>query len=339
MKIARLAATALAGLCLTSLAHAGQTLDTVKKRGFVQCGVSTNLPGFAFTDSKGEWQGVDVDTCRAIAAAVFGDAKKFKVVPLTTQARFTALQSGEVDVLTRNTTQTMSRDTTLGLIGVGVNFYDSQGIMVTKDANVTSARDLSGATICVLPGTTTELNLTDWFRGLKMPFKPVLLDTVDETKRAFAAGRCDGITMDKSQLALTRINFGNTDKYVILPEALSKEPLGPMVRQGDEAWFNVVRWSLNALLEAEEYDLTSKNVDEAVKANTAPNIQRILGTIPGMGKGLGLDDKWAYNIIKQVGNYGEVFDRSLGDGSPMKLERGLNALYTKGGLMYGWPIR
>lgn len=339
MKIIRLAAAALVGLSLAGLAQAGQTFDAVKKRGFVQCGVSTNLPGFAFTDSKGEWQGIDVDTCRAIAAAMFGNATKFKVVPLTTQARFTALQSGEVDVLTRNTTQTMSRDTTLGLIGVGVNFYDSQGIMVTKDANVTSAKNLAGATICVLPGTTTELNLTDWFRGLKMAFKPVLLDTVDEIKRAFASGRCDGITMDKSQLALARINFGNSDKYVILPEALSKEPLGPMVRQGDEAWFNVVRWSLNALLEAEEYNLTSKNVDDVVKNNAPPHIQRILGTSPGMGKGLGLDDKWAYNIIKQVGNYGEIFDRSLGAASPMKLERGLNALYTKGGLMYGWPIR
>ncbi|MET3915864.1 general L-amino acid transport system substrate-binding protein [Variovorax sp. OAS795] len=339
MKLVRLAAAALIGLCLSGMGHAGQTFDTVKKRGFVQCGVSTNLPGFAFTDSKGEWQGIDVDTCRAIAAAMFGNATKFKVIPLTTQARFTALQSGEVDVLTRNTTQTMSRDTTLGLIGVGVNFYDSQGIMVTKDANVSSAKNLAGATICVLPGTTTELNLTDWFRGLKQSFKPVLLDTVDEIKRAFAAGRCDGITMDKSQLALARIAFGNTDKYVILPEPLSKEPLGPMVRQGDEAWFNVVRWSLNALLEAEEYNLTSKNVDEIAKGSIPPNIQRILGTSPGMGKGLGLDDKWAYNIIKQVGNYGEMFDRSLGAGSPMKLDRGLNALYTKGGLMYGWPIR
>ncbi|MBN8755642.1 MULTISPECIES: amino acid ABC transporter substrate-binding protein [unclassified Variovorax] len=338
MKIVRIAAAMLLGICISGAATAGQTFDAVKKRGIVQCGVSTNLPGFAFTDSKGEWQGIDVDTCRAIAAAMFGNASKFKVVPLTTQARFTALQSGEVDVLTRNTTQTMSRDTTLGLIGVGVNFYDSQGIMVTKDANVTSARKLAGATICVLPGTTTELNLTDWFRGLKIEFKPVLLDTVDEIKRAFVSGRCDGITMDKSQLALSRASFANAEKYLILPEALSKEPLGPMVRQGDEAWFNVVRWTLNAMLEAEEYNLSSKNVDDVSKA-APPHIQRILGLSPGLGKGLGLDDKWAYNIIKQVGNYGEIFDRSLGASSPMKLERGLNALYTRGGLMYGWPIR
>ncbi|MFS8931368.1 amino acid ABC transporter substrate-binding protein [Cupriavidus taiwanensis] len=338
MKLAKLSLGIICGMLVSGAALAGQTFDTVKKRGYVQCGVSTNLPGFAFTDSKGVWQGIDVDTCRAIAATMFGNATKFKVIPLTTQARFTALQSGEVDVLTRNTTQTMSRDTTLGLIGVGINYYDSQGIMVTKDSGVTSAKKLSGATICVLPGTTTELNLTDWFRSLKMPFKPVLLDTVDEIKRAFVSGRCDGITMDKSQLALARIAFGNPEKYVILPEALSKEPLGPMVRQGDEAWFNVVRWTLNALLEAEEYNLTSANVDAALKT-TAPNLQRLLGTTPGMGKSMGVDDKWAYNIIKQVGNYGEIFDRSLGANSPMKLERGMNASYTKGGLMYGWPIR
>lgn len=338
MKLFKWLAAAAVALGIAHSASAGQTYDAVKKRGFVQCGVSTNIPIFAFTDSKGEWQGIDVDTCRSIAAAMFGNATKFKVIPLTTQARFTALQSGEIDVLTRNTTQTMSRDTTLGLIGAGINLYDSQGIMVRKDSKVTSAKNLSGATICVLPGTTHELNLTDWFRGMKATFKPVLLDTADEVKRAFGAGRCDGLTMDKTALAATRLQFPEPDKYIILPEALSKEPLGPMVRQGDEAWFNVVRWTLNALMEAEEYNLTSKNVDEALKSTT-PHIQRILGVTPGMGKGLALDDKWAYNIIKQVGNYGEIYERSLGAGSPLKLERGLNALYTKGGLMYGWPIR
>ncbi|CAN7335572.1 amino acid ABC transporter substrate-binding protein [Variovorax sp. LjRoot178] len=338
MKLNKWLAAAAVALGIVQGASAGQTYDAVKKRGFVQCGVSTNIPIFAFTDSKGEWQGIDVDTCRSIAAAMFGNATKFKVIPLTTQARFTALQSGEVDVLTRNTTQTMSRDTTLGLIGAGINLYDSQGIMVRKDAKVTSAKDLAGATICVLPGTTHELNLTDWFRGLKITFKPVLLDTADEVKRAFGAGRCDGLTMDKTALAATRLQFPEPDKYVILPEALSKEPLGPMVRQGDETWFNVVRWTLNALMEAEEYNLSSKNVDEALKS-PAPHIQRILGVTAGMGKGLGLEDKWAYNIIKQVGNYGEIYERNLGSGSPVKLERGLNAMYTKGGLMYGWPIR
>lgn len=338
MKAMRTAACALLALAAIGTAGAGTTFDTVKKRGTVQCGVSTNLPGFAFTDSKGEWQGIDADTCRAIAVAMFGDASKARFTPLTTQARFTALQSSEVDVLTRNTTQSLTRDTTLGLIGVGVNYYDSQGIMVKKDLGVASAKKLNGATICVLPGTTTELNLADWFRGAKMEFKPVVLDKADEILRAFAAGRCDGISMDKSQLALARINLGNPDNFVILPESLSKEPLGPMVRQGDEAWFNVVRWSLNVLLEAEEYGLSSKNVDEALKS-PSPGIQRMLGVTPGMGKNLGIDDKWAYRIVKQVGNYGEVFDRSLGMASPMKLERGLNAPYTKGGLMYGWPIR
>lgn len=338
MRLARFVVTTVMGLLVAGVAHAGQTFDTIKKRGFVQCGVSTNIPLFAFTDSKGVWQGIDVDTCRAIAAAMFGDASKFKVTPLTTQARFTALQSGEVDVLTRNTTQTMSRDTTLGLIGAGVNVYDSQGIMIRKDLNITSAKDLSGATICVLPGSTHELNITDWFRGQKIPFKPVILETHDEVKRAFGAGRCDGLTMDKTALAATRLLMLNPENYIILPEALSKEPLGPMVRQGDETWFNVVRWTLNAMVEAEEYNLTAANVDAALKS-PLPHVQRILGVIPGMGKGLGLDDKWAYNIIKQVGNYGEIYDRSLGSGSAVKLDRGLNNLYTKGGLMYAWPIR
>jgi len=338
MKAMRTAACALLALAAIGTAGAGTTFDTVKKRGTVQCGVSTNLPGFAFTDSKGEWQGIDADTCRAIAVAMFGDASKARFTPLTTQARFTALQSSEVDVLTRNTTQSLTRDTTLGLIGVGVNYYDSQGIMVKKDLGVASAKKLNGATICVLPGTTTELNLADWFRGAKMEFKPVVLDKADEILRAFAAGRCDGISMDKSQLALARINLGNPDNFVILPEALSKEPLGPMVRQGDEAWFNVVRWSLNVLLEAEEYGLSSKNVDEALKS-PSPGIQRMLGVTPGMGKNLGIDDKWAYRIVKQVGNYGEVFDRSLGEGTKLKLERGYNRLWNKGGIQYAPPIR
>lgn len=338
MKLTKSLAIALASLLVAGAAAAGTTFDGVKKRGFVQCGISTNLPGFAFTDSKGNWQGIDVDTCRSIAAAMFGDAAKFKVVPLTTQARFTALQSGEVDVLTRNTTQTLSRDTTLGLIGVGVNYYDTQGLMVKKELGVTSAKKLNGATVCVLPGTTTELNVTDWFRSLKQTFKPVVLDKADEIQRAFAAGRCDVITLDKSQLALARLALGGPEKFVILPEALSKEPLGPMVRQGDEAWFNVVRWSLFAMIEAEENGLSSKSVDESLKS-VSPVVQRILGVSPGMGKALGVDDKWAYNIIKQVGNYGEVFDRSLGAGSDLKMDRGLNALHTNGGLMYAWPIR
>ncbi|OZI30084.1 amino acid ABC transporter substrate-binding protein [Bordetella genomosp. 10] len=328
------------GISLACLqcAHAGASFDAIKKRGYVQCGVTTDLPGFAYTDSKSNWQGIDVDTCRSIAAAVFGDKNKSKIVPLTTQARFTALQSGEVDVLTRNTTQTLTRDTTLGLIGAGVNYYDAQGLMVKSSLGVKSAKELNGATICVLPGTTTELNLADWFRGNGIDFKPVVLDKFDEALRAFSAGRCDAVTADKSMLAATRTGMGGETALTILPESLSKEPLGPMVRQGDEQWFNIVRWVLNALLETEEYGITQANVDEMTKSAN-PNVQRILGVTPGMGKNLGIDDKWAYNIVKQLGNYGEIYERTLGARSALKLDRGINALYTHGGVMYGWPVR
>lgn len=338
MKALKLAAVGAALMAASAVAHAGATFDNVKKKGFVQCGVSTGLPGFSLADSQGKWQGIDVDMCRAIAATMFNDSTKFKVTPLNTQQRFTALQSGEIDVLTRNTTQTLTRDATLGLIGAGVNYYDSQGIMVSKDLGVKSAKELSGATICVQPGTTTELNLADWFRANKIEFKPVVIEKFEEVVRAFTSGRCDAFTTDKSQLASTRTTLANSDKYIILPEDFSKEPLGPLVRQGDDQWLNIVRWSLFALLEAEEYGITSKNVDEQLKS-TNPNIQRILGVTPGMGKNLGVDDKWAYTIIKELGNYGEVFERNLGAGSPLKLERGLNASYKDGGIMYGWPIR
>jgi len=338
MKTLKLAAIGAALLAVATVANAGATFDNVKKKGFVQCGVSTGIPGFSNADSKGEWKGLDVDLCRAVAATMFGDASKIKVTPLNTQQRFTALQSGEIDVMTRNTTLTLTRDTTLGLIGVGVNYYDSQGVMVSKDLGLKSAKDLNGATVCVQPGTTTELNLADWFRTNKIEFKPVVIDKYDEIVRAFSAGRCDAFTTDKSQLASTRTTMENPDKFVILPEDFSKEPLGPMVRQGDEQWFNIIRWTLNAWMEAEEYGITSKNVEE-MRQNSNPNIQRILGITPGMGKNLGVDDKWAYNIIKQVGNYGESFDANLGHKSSMKLERGLNATYKNGGLMYGWPVR
>ncbi len=338
MKVLKYAALGAALLAASTVAQAGQSFDNIKKKGFVQCGVSTGIPGFSIADSKGQWQGLDVDMCKAVAAAVFGDAGKHKMTPLTPQQRFTALQSGEVDVLTRNTTQTLTRDTTLGLLGAGVNYYDSQGVMVRKDLNVKSAKELGGATVCVQPGTTTELNLADWFRANKLEFKPVVIEKYDEIVRAFQAGRCDAFTTDKSQLAGTRTTLDKPDSYVILPEDFSKEPLGPMVRQGDEQWFNVVRWALFAMIEAEEYGITSKNVDEMLKS-TNPNIQRILGVTPGMGKNLGVDEKWAYNIIKQVGNYGESFERNLGAGSALKLPRGLNEQWRKGGIMYAWPIR
>lgn len=339
MKLLKTAAAAAVVVFAAQGAQAGATFDAVKGKGFVQCGVSTGVSGFSAADSQGNWKGLDVDMCRAIAAAIFGDASKFKVTPLTPQQRFTALQSGEVDVLTRNTTQTLQRDTALGLNAAGVNYYDGQGFMVAKKLGVKSAKELNGATVCVQPGTTTELNLADYFRANKMDFKPVVIEKQDEVVGAFVAGRCDVFTTDASQLASVRVTqTPNPNDYVILPEIISKEPLGPVVRHGDDQWFDVVKWSLFAMIEAEEYGVSSKNVDEMLKSEN-PNIKRIVGTTEGGGKNLGVDEKWAYNIIKQVGNYGETFERNIGKDSPMKLERGLNELWTKGGLMYAWPIR
>lgn len=339
MKLLATAAAAAALVFVAQGAQAGATFDSVKSKGFVQCGVNTGLGGFAAPDSQGVWKGLDVDVCRAIAAAVFGDATKVKYTPLTAQQRFTALQSGEVDVLVRNTTQTLTRDASLGLIGAGVNYYDGQGFIVTKKLGVKSAKELAGATVCVQPGTTTELNMADFFRANKLDFKPVVIEKLDEVVAAYASGRCDAYTTDKSGLAATRATqLPNADDHVILPETISKEPLGPMVRQGDDAWLVVVRWALNAMIEAEEYGVTSANVDEQLKSDN-PNIKRILGVTPGAGKALGVDEKWAYNIIKQVGNYGESFERNVGKGSPLKLDRGVNEQWTKGGSLYAWPIR
>lgn len=337
----KLPAALVMGAALFSIGagvQAGETLDAVKKKGFVQCGVHTGLPGFGIANSKGEWEGIDVDMCKAVAAAVFGDSTKYKTTPVTTQQRFTALQSGEIDVLTRNTTATLTRDTTLGLMSTGINYYDSQGIMVKKELGISSAKELDTATVCVQPGTTTELNLADWFRSNGLKFTPVVINSPDEAMRSYEGGRCDAFTTDKSGLATVRATMPNPDDHVILPEDFSKEPLGPMVRQGDDEWFMVVRWALNAMLEAEEYGITSDNVDEMLKSDN-PNVQRILGVTGEMGKGMGIDNKWAYNVIKQVGNYGQSFDRNIGAGSTMKLERGLNAQWKDGGLMYGWPIR
>jgi len=321
------------------VAQAGVTFDAVKTKGFVQCGLSDGIPGFSRLDSQNQWRGLDVDLCRAVAAAMFNDASKFKAMPLSSQQRFTALQSGEIDVLIRSSTLTLARDATLGLSGVGVNFYDSQGIIVRKSMGVSSARELDGATVCVRPGTTSEMNLADWFRANGIRFTPVVVEGFDEIIRVFATGRCDGYTTDKSKLAAIRVStFANPDDYVILPEDFSKEPLGSMVRQGDEQWFNVVRWTLNVMLEAEEYGITSQNVDDMLSSSN-PNVQRILGVTPGMGKNLGVDDRWAYHIIKQVGNYGESFEATMGKNSPMGLARGINAQWRDGGLMYGWPVR
>ena len=330
-------AATLAGVAGT--AYAGKDLDAIKARGQLICGVSTGVAGFAAADSQGKWTGLDVDVCRAVAAAIFGDANKVKFVPTTAQQRFTALQSGEVDLLVRTTTWTLTRDTALGFDFTGVNYYDGQGFMVNKKLGVKSAKELNGATVCVQPGTTTELNLADYFRANKMTFKPVVIEKVEEVRAAFFAGRCDVFTTDASGLYSTRAaNAPNPDDYIILPEIISKEPLGPLVRHGDNQFADIVRWTLFAQIEAEEYGITSKNVDEMMKSDN-PTIKRILGATPGMGKALGVEEKWVYDIIKQVGNYGEMFDRNVGMGSPLKIARGQNALWTQGGLQYAPPIR
>jgi general L-amino acid transport system substrate-binding protein len=326
----------LLALFAAAPAFGQSTLEAVKSKGYLQCGVNVSLAGFSQPDSKGAWRGIDVDLCRAIAAAVFGDAAKVRFTPLTSQQRFTALQSGEVDVLARNTTWTIVRDTSLGLNFVGVNYYDGQGFMVHKKLNVKSAKELNGATVCVQPGTTNELNLADYFRANRMNFKPVVIETLAEVLSAYFAGRCDVFTTDHSGLIAVRASRAtNPADHVILPEIISKEPLGPAVRHGDDRWFDIVKWSLFAMLEAEELGLTSKNVAEQAKSPN-PSIQRFVGASGDIGQMLGLDNRWALNIIRQVGNYAESFDANL---KPLGFERGLNRLWSQGGLMYAPPIR
>src|SRR5258708_5516942 len=320
----------------SALAAAQSTLDSVRSKGFVSCGTNTGLAGFSQPDSKGVWRGIDVDLCRAVAAAVFGDAAKVRYVPATTQQRFTSLQSGEVDLLSRNTTWSFSRDASLGFNFAGINFYDGQGFMVWKKLNVKSAKQLNGATICVQPGTTTELNLADYFRANRMTFKPVVIDKLEEVLNAYFGGRCDVFTTDVSGLVSVRGSRApNAADHVILPEVISKEPLGPLVRHGDDRWFDIVKWSLFAMIEAEEMGLSSKTIDQAASSKD-PAVQRFVGATGDFGKMLGLDNRWAFNIVKQVGNYGESFDANL---KPLGFERGLNALWKDGGLMYSPPIR
>ena len=320
----------------TASAQAGPTADGALKKGFIQCGVNTGLAGFAQPDSNGEWRGIDVDLCRAVAAALFGDAKKNRYTPLTAQQRFTALQSGEVDILSRNTTWTFARDAGLGLNFVGVNFYDGQGFMVTKKRNVKSAKQLNGAAICVQPGTTTELNMADYFRANKMKFKPVVIEKLEEVLNAYFTGRCDVFTTDVSGLVAVRAaRATNPADHVILPEVISKEPFGPVVRHGDDHWHDLVRWTLFAMIEAEELGLTSKNIDQPAQ-NANPVVQRFIGATGDFGKMLNVDNRWAYNIVKQVGNYGESFERHL---TPLGLDRGINKLWNKGGIMYAPPLR
>jgi general L-amino acid transport system substrate-binding protein len=341
-KVSVATAAALAAVLTSTGAMAGKDLDAVKARGALICGVGTGTAGFMLADSQGKWVGLDVDVCRAVAAAIFGDAEKVKYQALTAQQRFTALQSGEVDVLSNNTTLTLTRDTALGLDFTAVTYYDGQGFMVNKKLGVKSAKELNGATVCVAPGTTTELNLADYFRATKMSFKPVVIEKVDDIRSAFFTGRCDVYTTDASGLYATRAANvpapAKAEDFIILPEIISKEPLAPAVRHGDNQFADIVRWTQYAMVEAEEYGITSKNVDDMLKSEN-PTIKRILGVTPGMGKALGVDEKWVYNIVKQVGNYGESFDRNVGAGSPLKIERGLNKLWTQGGLQYAPPIR
>lgn len=338
MKITKLCVLALAAVFMLSTVALAGTLQDVRAKGFIQAGVNGGVFGFSMPDKKGVWKGLDVDTARAIAAAVFGDASKVKYVALTAVQRLPALQSGEIDVLCRNTTQTLTRDTVNGLNFAHVNFYDGQGFLVPKKLSVKSAKELDGATVCVLPGTTTELNAADFFRSHGMKWKPVVIENTSELNKAFFAGRCDVLTSDSSQLAAQRSVSPNPANYVLLPEIISKEPLAPVVRHGDDQWYDVVNWTVMALIQAEELGVTSKNVDQMLKSKD-PRIKRFLGVTPGLGKALGLDNKWAYNIVKQVGNYGEIFDRNVGPKTKLGLQRGLNALWTKGGLMYAAPFR
>ena len=333
------AAIAVTTLGLSATAHAGKTLDAVKARGQLVCGVNTSGPGFSNADSQGKWSGLDVDFCRAVAAAVLKDADKVKYVPLNSQQRFASLQAGEIDVLSRNSTWTLTRDASLGVVFTGINYYDGQGFMVPKKLKIDSAKKMNGVTMCVQAGTTSEKNVADYFAANGMKYESVVFDTAEAITSAFFAGRCQVYTTDMSDLAGARTKAPKADDYVILPQVISKEPLGASVRRGDDEWFQIVRWTQFALLEAEEEGLTQANVDQQKASNKDPAVQRFLGVSEDTGKLLGLDAEWAYRIVKQVGNYGESFERNLGLKSPLSLPRGVNNLWTKGGLMYAPPIR
>lgn len=326
------------GTCATSGVMAATTLENVKEKGHVQCGVTTGLPGFSQPDEKGTWTGIDVDTCRAMAAAIFGDAGAVEFTPLTAKERFTALQSGEIDVLSRNTTWTLTRDVSLGLNFAGVNYYDGQGFLVKKDIGVNDATELDGATVCIQAGTTTELNLADYFRAKGMEFKPIVFDTSEQTVQGFAAGRCDVLTSDRSQLAALRSKLSDPSSAKILPNTISKEPLGPVVRQGDDQWFNIVKWVLSVQINAEELGITSANAEDMLKSDN-PSVQRLLGKDGDMGAKLGLPADFGYNVVSLVGNYGEIYDRNVGPDTPLGLDRGINALWTDGGILYAPPVR
>jgi len=336
-----LAVLATAIGALTALpAHAGKTVDSIKARGQVICGVNTGLAGFGAADSAGKWTGLDVDVCRAVAAALLGDPEKVKYVPLNAQQRFTALQSGEIDVLSRNTTFTLTRDASLGLEQTVVTYYDGQGFMVPVKSKIKSAKQLKGQTVCVQSGTTTEKNLNDFSKAAGLNIKPVVFEQLDATENAYFTGRCIAYTTDASGLASTRNKVAkNPADHVILPELISKEPLGPMVRRGDDEWFSIVKWVIYGLIESEEYGITKANVDSLKASSTDPVVKRILGTSEDSGKLLGLDKEWMARAIKATGNYGEIFERNVGPTSPLGLPRGVNNQWNKGGLMYAMPIR
>ncbi|MEQ1522037.1 MAG: amino acid ABC transporter substrate-binding protein [Aestuariivirga sp.] len=342
-KFMGLAFAATTSLIAATAATAG-TLDDVKAKGFLQCGVSQGLIGFSNPDEANNWTGMDVDFCRAVAAAIFNDPTKVKFTPLTAKDRFTALQSGEIDILSRNSTWTMTRDTSLGLKFAGVMYYDGQGFLVKSSLGVDSALKLSGAAVCTQTGTTTELNLADYFKANKMDYKVVAFEKNEEVLAAYQDGRCDVFTTDQSGLYADKLKFANPAEHVVLPEIISKEPLGPLVRQGDDAWFNVVKWTYFALLNAEELGVTAANVGE-MASSANPEIQRLLGvknadgTAAGFGTGIGLSEEWVVQIIKGVGNYGEIFERNVGLNTPLKIARGKNALWNAGGLQYAPPIR
>ncbi|MEP2921352.1 amino acid ABC transporter substrate-binding protein [Sulfitobacter sp.] len=332
-----LGALTIAGL--TAGAAAAATLDDVKARGKLNCGVTTGLVGFAAPDANGEWQGFDVSVCRAVAAAVLGDATAVEFIPTTGKTRFTALASGEIDLLARNTTWTFSRDVDLKFDFVGVNYYDGQGFMVPKELGVSSAKDLDGATVCIQTGTTTELNLADFFRSNNISYEPVPIETNAEAQQQYLAGACDVYTTDASGLASTRATFENPDEHILLPEIVSKEPLGPLVRHGDNEWGDIARWTLNALIAAEELGVSSTNVAEMATSTTNPEVARLLGSEGGLGEMLGLDAQWAMRAIQTQGNYGEIFEKNIGESTPIGLARGLNAQWTDGGLLYTAPFR
>jgi general L-amino acid transport system substrate-binding protein len=328
----------LAVNALPAAARAGKVLEGVRQKGEVACGVNTSAPGFSAADSQGRWRGLDVDLCRAVAAAVLGDADKVRFVPLNSQQRFAALQAGEIDVLSRNTTWSLTRDASLGIVFTGVNYYDGQGFMIPRKLKVDSAKKLGGATICVQAGTTSEKNVADYFRAAGVKYKSVVFDTAEAIQAAFFSGRCQAYTTDMSDLAGARTKTNRPDDYVILPEVISKEPLGPAVRRGDDEWFQIVRWTLFAMIEAEEYGLTQANVEKLRKESQDPGAQRLLGTGEDTGKLLGLDKDWAFRVVRSVGNYGESFERNMGkDG--LGLPRGVNRLWSQGGIMYAPPVR